>query len=191
MSVSEVAFAIEGPSGQRIEVRQGDLCAERVDAIVNAANGQLAHGGGVAAAIARAGGPAIDEESAAWVREHGPIPDGGVGVTGGGRLPARTVIHAVGPIWNGGGEGEEATLRRAIDTALAKATELGITSIAFPAISSGIFGFPKDRCAEIFAEAVLAFCDAHGDASIREIRLTNIDRPTVDHFERAFREATS
>jgi len=186
--MSELRFEHVAAGGQKVQVRKGDLTAERVDAIVNAANNHLAHGGGVAFAIARAGGPAIDRESGAWVEEHGPVPDGGVAVTSGGRMACRHVIHTVGPIWHGGGEGEERTLADAVAGSLAKAEELGLGSIALPAISSGIFGFPKDRCAAIFAEQVLGFCARMPQSRLREIRLTNIDEETVAIFEGAFRE---
>jgi putative ATPase len=186
--MSELRFEHVTATGQRVEVRKGDLTAEPADAIVNAANGHLAHGGGVAAAIARAGGPAVSEESRAWVRAHGTIPDGGVAVTSGGRLRAKHVIHAVGPVWEGGGAGEDATLASAVRNAIEKAEEMGLASIALPAISSGIFGFPKDRCASIFAAEVLAFCERKPGSRVREVRLVNIDEETTAIFERAFRE---
>ena len=178
--MSRLVAQMTVPNGIHIQVRHGDLTEEAVDAIVNAANSHLAHGGGVAGAIARRGGATIQAESNAWVQEHGPVATGGVAVTGAGRLPARWVIHAVGPVWRGGGHNEEALLREAVWNSLAKAEELGASSIALPAISSGIFGFPKPRCAEILVQTALDFCAAHPDASLHEIRFTNIDRPTVD-----------
>lgn len=170
------------PSGQKIQVRQGDLTAEATDAIVNAANGQLAHGGGVAGAIVRRGGAIIQQESTAWVAAHGPVPTGQVAVTGAGTLPCRLVIHAVGPVWQGGGAGEEEALRAAAANSLRKAHDLNLASLAMPAISSGIFGFPKERCAQILIDAAIAFCRAHGESPLREIRFTNIDTPTVEVF---------
>ncbi len=181
--MSRLVAEITAPNGTRLQVRHGDLTEEAVDAIVNAANGRLAHGGGVAGAIARKGGPTIQAESDAWVREHGPVPTGGVAVTGAGRLPARWVIHAVGPVWRGGGHNEEALLRDAVWNSLAKADELGASSVALPAISSGIFGFPKPRCAEILVQTALDFCTEHPDTSLREIRFTNIDALTVTLFQ--------
>ncbi len=122
---------------------EGDITRLEVDAIVNAANSQLQHGGGVAGAIARRGGPEIQQES----DRIRPVPTGSVGVTTAGDLPARWVIHAVGPRM---GEGDEdRKLRDATRSALEKAEELGAASVAFPAISAGIFGFPMDRCARI------------------------------------------
>lgn len=169
-------------SGQAVQARLGDLTGERVDAIVNAANEHLAHGGGVAGAIVRAGGPAIQDESSRWVREHGIVRTGGVAVTGAGNLPCKAVIHAVGPVWHGGSKGEDESLRSAVRNSLLKAHELSLTSIAMPAISSGIFGFPKDRCAGILVETVMDFCDRYPDSPLREIRFTNVDRLTVDLF---------
>lgn len=168
------------PFGQSIQARFGDLTEERVDAIVNAANEYLAHGGGVAGAISRRGGPAIQADSDRWVREHGPVPTGGVAVTSAGNLPCKLVIHAVGPVWRGGTHGEDELLRLAVWNSLSAAHDRGLASIALPAISSGIFGFPKPRCAAILVQTALAFCQAHPDTSLREVRFTNIDRLTAE-----------
>src|SRR5262245_45744041 len=98
------------PSGLLIQVRQGDLTAEDTVAIVNPANEWLLHGGGVAGAILRRGGDSIQDESDRWTDAHGPVSTGQVAVTGAGALPCRRIIHAVGPVWDGGGRGEEAAL---------------------------------------------------------------------------------
>ncbi len=166
-------------SGQVVQVRYGDLTQEEADAIVNAANSHLAHGGGVAGAIVRRGGRLIQEESNRWVREHGIVPTGEVAVTGAGNLPSKYVIHAVGPVWHGGNRNEDQLLRSALWNSLMKAQEMKLTSIALPAISSGIFGFPKDRCARILIQTALDFCAQYPDSPLREIRFTNIDQPTV------------
>jgi O-acetyl-ADP-ribose deacetylase (regulator of RNase III) len=186
--MSIVVGKVQTESGHSIEVRQGDLTAEDTEAIVNAANSRLAHGGGVAGAIAARGGRAIQAESDRWIKEHGPVPTGQVAVTGAGNLPARVVIHAVGPVWQGGGAGEDHLLRSAVWNSLAKAEEMKLTSIALPAISSGIFGFPKDRCAAILVRTALEFCQEHPHSHLREIRLTNIDRRTVELFEAELRK---
>ncbi len=180
MSVLRIEYQL--PEGPVIEVRQGDLTQEEVDAIVNAANSYLAHGGGVAGAIVRRGGYAIQEESERWVAEHGPVPTGQVALTGAGRLPCRWVIHAVGPVWQGGGAHEEELLEAAVRNSLLKAEELKLQSIALPAISSGIFGFPKQRCAEIMAATAKDFCRTHPQSPLRRICFTNIDEPTVAIF---------
>ena len=173
------------PGGQSLEICRGDLTALHVDAIVNAANAQLAHGGGVAAAISRAGGPAIQQESNEWVRSRGPVSHASPAYTSGGNMPCKYVIHAVGPVWGSGREEEK--LAAAIDGSLALADELELAPIAFPAISTGIFGFPKDRCAEVMIEAVLDYFAGHPASSVRDVRFCNFDEPTVACFEAAWR----
>jgi len=130
-----------------IELVRGDITVMATGAIVNAANERLAHGGGVAGAIARAGGPQIQAESDAWVKKNGRVITGNVAVTGAGRLKAKYIIHAVGPVMGSGDE--DVRLASATKNALAKAEELHLRSIAFPAISTGIFGYPVERCAKI------------------------------------------
>jgi O-acetyl-ADP-ribose deacetylase (regulator of RNase III) len=173
-------------SGATLSLVHGDLTEEKVEAIVNAANEQLAHGGGVAGAIARKGGPDIQRESDEWVRAHGPVRTGTAAITGAGRLPARYVIHAVGPVWSGDGRHDDALLSGAVTSALSLAHERGLTSLALPAISTGIFGFPKDRGATVIVQAVLDFCQAHPASSLRDIRLTLIDSPSVEVFRAEF-----
>jgi len=168
------------PSGQAIQLVHGDLTEEAVDAIVNAANSYLKHGGGVAGALIRKGGYLIQEES----DRIGYVPVGQVAMTGAGSLPAKKVIHAVGPMW---GEGDEDTkLRNAATNSLLLAHREGFQSIAMPAISSGIFGFPKDRCAEILVQAALDFCQTHPDSPLRDIRFVLIDELTVNVFRAEF-----
>lgn len=167
-------------SSVSVQVRKGDLTAESVDAIVNAANEHLAHGGGLAAAIVRAGGQTIQQES----RNVAPVPTGSAKSTGAGSLPCQRVIHAVGPIWSRQSEQEsDRLLASAIRAALEVAAGEGLASISIPAISSGIFGFPKDRCARISFETIEAFLAENPDSSLREIRLCNFDEQTVGIFE--------
>ena len=137
--------------GVEVVVMKGDITEVEADAVVNAANSYLEHGGGVAGAIVRKGGQVIQEESREWVRRFGPVPVGGVAVTSAGRLRARYVIHAVGP--RCGVEPIE-KLGEAVRNALLKAEELGLVSIAFPAISTGIFGCPYDDAAFQTAAAI-------------------------------------
>ena len=170
-------------SGQVIRSRQGDLTQEDVDAVVNAANSHLQHGGGVAGAIVRWGGQVIQDESDRWVRDHGPVPTGQVALTGAGKLNCRRVIHAVGPIWRDGRHQEPELLRAAVWNSLLAAHEAGLKSIALPAVSSGIFGFPKERCASILVRTALEFCEQRPDSPLREIRFTNVETETAGLFE--------
>jgi O-acetyl-ADP-ribose deacetylase (regulator of RNase III) len=147
----------EGPmaqaGGASMQVVEGDITALDVDAIVNAANAQLAPGGGVCGAIHRAAGPELAEEC----RRVGPCATGDAKLTGGHRLKARHVIHAVGPVWQGGGAGEDELLASCYRRSLELAAEHGLTSVAFPAISTGIYGFPPERAAPIAVRAVAEF----------------------------------
>jgi putative ATPase len=169
-------------SGLTLALVQGDITLEMVDAIVNAANSQLRHGGGVAGAIVRRGGAAIQDESDAWVAAHGPVAADQPAVTGAGRLACKAVIHAVGPVWGEGGE--DAKLRAAVLGALRTAAGHGFVSIALPAVSTGIFGFPKDRAAAIVFAAIEEFAGHPGP--VREVRVTIIDEPTLSAFRTAF-----
>jgi O-acetyl-ADP-ribose deacetylase len=174
----ETVTQVELPGGRVFELVIGDLLAEPVDAIVNAANGRLAHGGGVAAAIARAAGPALETEGARIVAERGEIPVGGAAVTGAGALPFKAVVHAVGPRL---GEGdEEAKLVQALTSAFACAAERGFASLAFPAVSSGIFAVPLPVCARAYVRAVREFFAARPEASLRRVRLCLMRGPLVD-----------
>jgi O-acetyl-ADP-ribose deacetylase (regulator of RNase III) len=179
-TMNRIIVRHEFSSTQSCLLVQGDITEERVDAIVNAANGRLLHGGGVAGAIVRRGGAVIQEESDAWVREHGEAGHDRPAVTGAGRLPCKAVIHAVGPVWGAGGE--DAKLRSAILGALAAAHNRGFVSISIPAVSTGIFGFPKGRGAQVIFQAVEDFMAALPDSPLREIRVTILDEPTLEAF---------
>jgi O-acetyl-ADP-ribose deacetylase (regulator of RNase III) len=157
-----------------------------VDAIVNAANRYLQHGGGVAGIISRKGGPVIQAESEAWVRQHGPVPHDQPAYTTAGQLPCRYVIHAVGPVW---GEGEEdAKLAAAVAGSFKLADQLGLHSISLPAISTGIFGFPKERAGKVILGAVQNYLAQTPGSGLRLIRLVLYDEPTFDAFFGAWKE---
>jgi O-acetyl-ADP-ribose deacetylase (regulator of RNase III) len=141
--------------GKRIRIEEGDITLLEVEAIVNAANKRLQLGGGVAGAIRRAGGPSIQEEC----NKLAPIDVGEAVITGGGNLKAKYVIHAVGPV-NGEGD-EEAKLARATQNSLRLAGERKIRDIAFPAVSTGIFGFPLLECSLIMLSTAMDFLRAH------------------------------
>jgi len=133
-----------------VEVLEGDITNVEADAIVNAANRYLKHGGGVAGAIVRRGGIEIQRESDKYVKKYGPVPVGCVAVTGAGKLKAKYVIHAVGPRY--GEKNGDSKLAMAIRNAVLKADKLGLKSLALPAISTGIYGYPLEKCADIMAE---------------------------------------
>lgn len=141
-----------------ITVEQGDITKIKVDAIVNAANSSLLGGGGVDGAIHRAGGPAILEECRAIRARQGGCPTGEAVITGAGNLPARWVVHTVGPVWQGGQQGEPALLRSCYLNALTLAAEHGAKTVAFPNISTGIFGYPKAEACAVAVAAVREFC---------------------------------
>lgn len=153
----------------RLEIAQGDLTQEPVDAIVNAANERLMHGGGLAAAITRAGGPVIEQESAAWIQQHGKVTHGEPAYTRGGKLPARYVIHAVGPVWGAGDE--ERKLADAVSGSLRRADALGLQSIAIPAISTGIFGYPLEAAARVHFAAIRDYFAQKPQTGLTLVRL--------------------
>ena len=167
------------PSGQTIQIVQGDITAETTDAIVNAANEYLQHGAGVAGAIVRQGGDIIQQESEAWVRKNGSVSHSQPAWTSGGNLPAKYVIHAVGPVW-GAGE-EDAKLAAAIQGSLEAAETLKLKSISFPALSTGIFGFPKERAAGVIFAAIDQYF-SRNDSGIKLVRLVLFDKATIEAF---------
>lgn len=182
--MSQVIREKKFTNSKKLQLAQGDITTEKVDAIVNAANSELMHGGGVAGAISRKGGPLIQQESDAWVRKHGPVSHGEPAFTGAGSLPSKYVIHAVGPVW---GEGDEdAKLAAAITGSLRLAEKLELHSVALTAISTGIFGFPKERAAQIIFREVDRWFQEHAETGLEVVRITIIDRPTMEAFTQAF-----
>jgi O-acetyl-ADP-ribose deacetylase (regulator of RNase III) len=182
--VGSVRAEKQWPGGQTLRLVRADITDLKVDAIVNAANSRLAHGGGVAGAIVRRGGREIQRESDAWLREHGPVTHDAPAVTGAGDLPSDYVIHAVGPRW---GEGDEdRKLAAAVGGALRRAGELGLHSLALPAISTGIFGFPTARAAKVILDAVENFLQTNPDTRLRDIRLVLIDKAGMETFAEEF-----
>lgn len=167
---------------QRIEGRctlhavLGDMTSEKVDAIVNAANTHLAHAGGLAGAIVDRGGFVIQEESSRLA----PVAVGDAVVTSAGDLPCRWVIHAVGPIWGSGDE--ERLLRSAVRSSLDQASALGVTSVAVPAISTGIFGYPKEDGIHIIVDEATRWLRSHPASSVSTLRFTAFDTTTAEVF---------
>ena len=162
---------------------QGDITKEGVDAIVNAANEQLMGGGGVDGAIHRAGGPAIMAECNEIRAEQGGCPTGSAVITTGGNLPAKHVIHTVGPIWRGGNAGEPNLLASCYRESLNLALEGGIKTVAFPSISTGIYGYPIDKAAGTAFNAVKEFLEAHD--GIEEVRFVLFDDTTYAGYKNA------
>lgn len=178
-------------TSQTIQIVQGDLTTQTTDAIVNAANEHLAHGGGVAWAIVRSGGEIIQRESDEWIRVHGIVSHAHPAWTSGGRLPAKYVIHAVGPVWGdpkrtqGVGD-EDNKLAAAINGSLEVADELKCSFISFPAISTGIFGFPKERAAHVMFSAIENYFSKH-QSEIKLVRLVLFDESTIHAFREVWR----
>jgi len=154
-----------------------DLLGEQVDAIVNAANGNLSHGGGVAAAIADAAGEQLEREGRQIIERRGPLKAGEAVITTAGRLPFKGVIHAIGPRMGEGNEKEK--IIRALKSAFELAQAQGWQSLSFPGISSGIFAVPYDICADAYFAAVKQFFDKHRESSLKNIRLCLFDGPLL------------
>lgn len=165
---------------QTLQIVQGDITIEEVDAIVNAANEQLQHGGGVAWAISKKGGEVIQKESDDWIRKHGTVSHALPAWTSGGSLPAKYVIHAVGPVWGDGDENKK--LSDAVTGSLKVADELKCKSISMPAISTGIFGFPKERAAGIIFKAIENYFSENKNSGIDQVRIILFDDSSVKVF---------
>ena len=167
--------------GGTLELKLGDITREAVDAIGNAANARLAGGGGVDGAIHRAGGPAIMAEC----RKIGGCPTGQAVMTSGGNLPAGKVLHMVGPIWHGGGNGEAELLASCYRTALTLARDAGLESVAFPSVSTGIYGYPVDKAAAVALETIAVFMETN--ALPRLVRMILFDAGTFLAYEKALK----
>jgi O-acetyl-ADP-ribose deacetylase (regulator of RNase III) len=171
----------------RLAIIQGDITEQTTDAIVNAANPGLMGGGGVDGAIHRAGGPAILEECKQIVASHGRLPTGKAVITTGGNLPARHVIHTVGPIWQGGNKGEAALLESAYKESLKLAAEHNLSSISFPSISTGAYGYPLAEAARVATAAAVSFLGEQA-TSVREVVFVLFDSRTYEAYSSALEE---
>jgi len=169
-------------AASRIQVIQGDITKQPVDAIVNAANTSLLGGGGVDGAIHRAGGSVILEACRAIRAKQGSCAVGEAVITTGGNLPAKYVIHTVGPVWNGGHKGEEELLASAYRNSLRLAVENGIRSLAFPNISTGIYHFPKEKAAGIAVHTVRDFLANHTE--VEQVIFVCFDKENYDLYTR-------
>ncbi len=171
----------------RLSLETGDITVQETDAIVNAANSSLMGGGGVDGAIHRAGGPAILAECKQIVARQGPLPTGKAVITTGGNLKSRFVIHTVGPVWRGGNQGEPCLLASAYRESLKLAGEKGLSSVAFPSISTGAYGYPADRAARV-ALAQVADCLNKGQNRLREVIFVLHDPHTFEVYQTALNE---
>ena len=158
----------------RLLLVRGDITGQKVDAIVNAANSGLMGGGGVDGAIHRAGGPAIIDECRQIVSRTGRLPAGKAVITTGGKLPAKYVIHTVGPVWRGGGNKEDIILASCYIESLQIATDRGLTSVAFPAVSTGVYGYPPDLAAKVAINTVIGYLK-NNTTSLRLIQFVIYD----------------
>ena len=170
-------------AGTAIAVLQGDITRQEVDAVVNAANEYLVHGGGVAAAIAHAGAPDVQEESDRWVDQHGPLGPGVAAVTPAGPMPAQWVVHVVGPRYRPN-QDNVGLLAGAVDAALDAAAGAGAVTVALPAISAGIFGYPRAEATEVITAAAADWVSRY-PGILDEIRLIGFDAACAADFAAA------
>lgn len=171
----------------KLSLIQGDITVQSTDAIVNAANSSLMGGGGVDGAIHRAGGPAIVEECKQIVARQGRLPTGKAVITTGGRLPAKHVIHTVGPVWHGGTENEADLLVSAYKESLKVAEENKLGTVSFPSISTGVYSYPVEEAAKVAIEVVASFLKEKA-ASIKEVRFVLHDPGTFEAYRVALQE---
>ena len=167
--------------GLDLSLIQGDITKAQVEAIVNAANSQLIGGGGVDGAIRRAGGAEIEQACAEIRKRQGGCPTGKAVITPGGKLHAKYVIHTVGPVWEGGNSGEPESLASCYQESLRLAAENGIQSIAFPSISTGIYGYPTEKAATVALTAVRDFVKEN-NAAPKNIQFVLFDEATHKHY---------
>ncbi len=164
-----------------LSIIQGDITVQKTDAIVNAANSGLMGGGGVDGAIHRAGGPSILEECKQIIKKQDRLPTGKAVITTGGNLPAKYVIHTVGPVWHGGNSGEPELLASAYRESLALAASNNLESVSFPSISTGVYGYPVDKAASVAISTVKDFLK-NGETSIKIIIFVLFDSRTYSAY---------
>ena len=195
-SKNRLVCSFKTREGRSLFVYQGDLTKHNVDVLVNPANSRLLLGGGVAGAILEAGGKTIQNECDKYIRTNGELADGEAVVTGAGKMKCEAIIHAVGPKWQEAAsyigqrelQSKQETAKETLKLAIINALDAGqqFRSMAIPAVSSGIFGFPNDLCAKILVSTALEFCQENPSCNLQEIHFVNIDTPTVKAFEQEF-----
>ncbi|TNV72868.1 hypothetical protein FGO68_gene46 [Halteria grandinella] len=170
----------------KVSLIKGDITEEKVDAIVNPANSYLSHAGGIAGALSAKGGPAIQKESMEWVRNYGEVKVGNTATTCAGQLHCKRIIHVVGPQWNQlESKMCQKQLKQAVYNTLQSADNQCCRSISIPAISSGIFGYPKDKCAQDMFQGLMNFAydkKLNKPESLDAVRIVIIDQPTFSEF---------
>ncbi len=174
----------------KLRAIQGNITQQTTEAIVNAANSSLMGGGGVDGAIHRAGGPAIMEECKQIVARRGRLPTGKAVITTSGNLKAKYVIHTVGPVWHGGGKGEPELLTSAYQESLKLAAENKLSSISFPSISTGVYGYPVSQAAKVATGAVITFL-RQSTTPIKEVVFVLFDAKTFATYSSALRETAA
>jgi len=170
---------------ERILVIKGDITLQKVDAIINAANNSLMGGGGVDGSIHQAAGPGLLDEC----KKLGGCPTGEAKITGGYNLPAKWIIHTVGPVWSGGGNGEDEVLARCYKSCLALVDQYKIKTIAFPSISTGVFRFPPERASRIALREINAFLE--GNISLEEVVIVCFNDISYQYYLKSFGEMHS
>jgi O-acetyl-ADP-ribose deacetylase (regulator of RNase III) len=174
------------PPAIALQLLEGDITTAPVEAIVNPANEDLQHGGGLAGVISRKAGPSLQRESNAWIAEHGPISHNQPAFTEAGQLPFQKIIHAVGPVW---GTGHEQTrLTQAVQGSLRLARELDLASLALPAISAGVFRYPVEQAARVILKALQEDCQASNPEGIKLIQIYVFNFPAREAFCQAWDE---
>jgi O-acetyl-ADP-ribose deacetylase (regulator of RNase III) len=177
------------PNGIEIKLIEGDITLSDAEGITNPANAQLIHGGGLAGLLSRKAGPALQDESALWVRDNGPVSHESPAHTSAGELPFKAVIHAVGPVWGSGDE--EHKLRAAVMGSLHLSEELKLRSLALPAISTGIFRYPLEEAARVILSAVWDFSQLEGIMTLREIQIVVYGSQASGTFQQVWDESLS
>jgi len=168
------------PSNKLMQLRKGDITLSDVDVIVNPANSHLNHGGGLAGFLAKKAGSALQQESAEWIKTNGPVSHESPAYTGAGNLPFQYIIHAVGPIWGSGQEDKK--LEAAVNGTLDLANELNVQSIAIPAISTGVFGYPMDGAANVIISTIKGYLISNSNGSLSTVQLVVFNDQAVTSF---------